>query len=164
MLLLVTFCFNVKLLVVASSVKLKGVVVDGVVLGLRRTTVVCVNLAVVGSVEERIVEEVAVEETEVVVVRTVVVIGVVVVRTVVVMGVVVVRTIVVIVVVDDRSVVPVVKTVVRLVVTRGVVVAVLGVVEGRVTGLVVRAFMVTGKERGVAGVVVRTVVLCVVVF
>jgi hypothetical protein len=155
--MLVSFWFNVTLLVFASSVRVKGVVGGVVVLGLRKTTVVCVILAVVGSVEEIIVKEEAVDEM-----------GVVVVRTVVVMGVVVVRTVVVIVVVDDRSVVPVVETVVRLVVrlvvTRGVDVVALGVVKGRITGLVVRAFIVTGKGRGVAGVVERMVILCVVVF
>jgi hypothetical protein len=76
--------------------------------------------------------------------------------------------VVVIVIVNDRSVVLVVETVVRLVVrlvvTRGVVVVALGVVEGRVTGLLVRAFIVTRKWRGIDGVVVRIVVFCVVVF
>ena len=56
------------------------------------------------------------------------------------------------------------RLVVRLVVTRGVVVAGLKVVEGEATGLVVRALVVTGEGRGVAVVVVRTVVLRVVVF
>jgi hypothetical protein len=56
------------------------------------------------------------------------------------------------------------RLVVRLVVTRGVVVADLGVVEGEVTGLVVRALVVTGEGRSVAVVVVRTVVFRVVVF
>ncbi len=51
-----------------------------------------------------------------------------------------------------------------LVVTRGVVVAGLGVVEWERTGLVVRALVVTGEGRGVAVVVVRTVVLRVVGF
>ncbi len=54
--------------------------------------------------------------------------------------------------------------VVRLVVTRGIVVVVLEVVEGEVTVVVLRALVVTGMERGVAGVVVRTVVFRVVVF
>ncbi len=85
---------------------------EDVVLGLWKTTVVCVILAVVGLVEEMDVEG-AVEEIEVVVTCIVVVMGV---------------------VVDGRSVVLVVETVVRLVVrpvvTRGVVVVVLGVVEG----------------------------------
>ncbi len=56
------------------------------------------------------------------------------------------------------------RLVVRLVVTRGVVVVSLGVVEGEVTGSVVRALVVTGEGRGVAVVVVRTVVFRVVVF
>ncbi len=76
---------------------MKGVVVRDVVLGLRKTTVVCVILAVVGSVEEIIVEETAVEGIEVVVIRTVIVLGVV-----------VICAAVVIVVVDGRSVVLVV--------------------------------------------------------
>jgi len=143
---LVSFCFKVTLLVFALSVRAKGVVGEDVVLGLWKTAVVCVILAVVGSVEEINVEGAAVEEIEVAVIRTVVVI----------------------VVVDDRSVVLVVETVVRLVVrlvvTCGVVVVVLGVVEEGVTGLVLRAFSVTGTWRGVAGVVVREVVFRVVVF
>ncbi len=57
-----------------------------------------------------------------------------------------------------------VRLVVRLVVTRGVVVAGLEVVEGEETGLVVRALVVTREGRGVAVVVVRTVVFRVVVF
>jgi hypothetical protein len=56
------------------------------------------------------------------------------------------------------------RLVVRLVLTRGVVVAVLGVVEGGATGLVVRALVVTGEEQGVAVVVVWTVVFRVAVF
>ena len=56
------------------------------------------------------------------------------------------------------------RLVVRLVVTLGVIVVGLGVVEGEVTGLVVRALVVTGEGRGVAVVVVRTVVFRVVVF
>ena len=56
------------------------------------------------------------------------------------------------------------RLVVRLVVTRGVVVAGLGVVEGEATGLVVWALVVTGEGRDVAVVVVRTVVFRVVVF
>ncbi len=95
--MLVSFCFNVTLLVFASSVGVKGVVGEDVVLGLRKTTVVCVILAVVGLVEEISVVA-AVEETEVVVICTVVVLGVVVICAVVVM-----------VVVNDRSVVLVVK-------------------------------------------------------
>jgi hypothetical protein len=105
--MLVSFCFNVTLLVFASSVRVKGVVGEDVVLGLRKTTVVCVILAEVRSVEEISVVA-AVEETEVVVIRTVVVLGVVVIRTVVVLGVVVTCAVVVIVVVDGRSVVLVV--------------------------------------------------------
>ncbi len=54
--------------------------------------------------------------------------------------------------------------VVRLVVTRGVVVVVLEVVEGGVTVLVLRSFVVTGIERGVISVVGRTVGFRVVVF
>jgi hypothetical protein len=156
-LLLVSFCFNVTLLVGALSEKVKGVVGGDFVLGLRRTTVVCAILAVVGLVEEIIVEETAVDEIEVVVVRTVVV-----------MGVVVARTVVVIVVVNDRLVVPevetVVRLVVRLVVARDVVVVAIGAVEGEATGLVVRALIVTGKGRSVAGAVGRTVVFRVAVF
>ncbi len=55
------------------------------------------------------------------------------------------------------------RFVVPLVVTRGVVVAGLGVVEGEETGLVVRALVVTGEGRGVV-VVVRTVVFRIVGF
>jgi hypothetical protein len=56
------------------------------------------------------------------------------------------------------------RLVVRFVVTRGVVVAGLGVVEGEATGLGVQALVVTGEGRDVAVVVVRTVVFHVVVF
>jgi hypothetical protein len=56
------------------------------------------------------------------------------------------------------------RLVVHLVVTRGVVVAGLGVVEGKATGLVVRALVVTEEGRGVVVVVVRTVVFRVVGF
>ncbi len=56
------------------------------------------------------------------------------------------------------------RLVVRLVVTRGVVVAGLGVVEGEAIRLVVRTLVVTGEGRGVAVVVVRTVVFRVAVF
>jgi hypothetical protein len=56
------------------------------------------------------------------------------------------------------------RLVVRLVVTRGVVVAGLRVVEGEAAGLVVRALVVTGEGRSVAVVVVRTVVFRVVDF
>jgi hypothetical protein len=157
-LLLVSFCVIVALLVFASSVRMRGVVVGDVVSGLRKTTVVCVILAVVGSVEEIIVEEAAVEGIEVVVVGTVVVLGVVVARTVVVLGVVVICAVVVLVVTT------VVHLVVRLVVARGVVVVALGVVEGGATELVVRALIVTGEGRGIAVVVVRTVVFRVAVF
>ncbi len=119
----------------------------GVVLGLLETAVVCVNLAVVGSVEKMGVEEVTVEELSVVVVPGVVVMDV---------------------VVEGRWVVLVVETVVQIVVrldvVRGVVVVVFGVVEAEVTGLVVRVFTVTGTGRGVTVIVVRGVVLRAVVF
>jgi hypothetical protein len=94
--MLVSFRSNVTLLVFASSVGVKGVVGEDVVLGLRKTTVVCVILAVVGLVEEISVVA-AGEEIEDVVIRTVVVLGVV-----------VICAVVVIVVVDCRSVVLVV--------------------------------------------------------
>jgi hypothetical protein len=117
-------------------------VVEGnVVLGLAETAVVCVSLAVVGSVERLGVEEVTVEELTVVVVLDVVDLGV---------------------VVEGRSVVLAVETVVRMVVPldvrRAVVVIVLGVVEAGVTGLVLRVFTVTGAGRGVTVVVVRGIV------
>jgi hypothetical protein len=76
-----------------------------VVLRLRGTTVVCATLAVEEWVEEVIVEKAAVEGIEVVVIRTVVVLGVVVIRAVVVLGVVVIHTVVALVVVVICSVV-----------------------------------------------------------
>jgi hypothetical protein len=68
-----------------SLVVVKGVVEGSVVLRPRGETVVCVNLAVEDWVEEVIVEKAAVEGNEVMVLRTVVVLGVVVIRTVVVL-------------------------------------------------------------------------------
>jgi hypothetical protein len=106
--MLVSFCFNVTLPVCASSVEVRGVVGGNVMLRPRGTTVVCAILAVEESVEEIIVEKAAVEGIEVVVIRTVVVLGVVVVRTVVVLGVDVICSVVVIIVVDGRLVVLVV--------------------------------------------------------
>ncbi len=105
-----------------------------VVLGLAETAVVCVSLAVVGSVDRLDVEEVTVEELTVVVVLGVVDLGV---------------------VVEGRSVVLAVETVVRMVVlpdvVRAVVIAVLGVVDAGVTGLVLRVFTVTGAGRNRSG-------------
>jgi hypothetical protein len=123
-------------------------VVEGkVVLELAKTAVVCVSLAVVGSVEKLGVEEVTVEELNVIVVLGVVDLGV---------------------FVEGCSVVLVVGTVVRIVVrldvVRGVVVAVFNVVDAGVTGLVLRVFTVTGTGRGVTVVIVRGVVLRAVVF
>ena len=54
--LLVSFCVDVALLVLVSSVRVKGVVVRDVVLRPRGTTVVCAILAVEESVEEIVVE------------------------------------------------------------------------------------------------------------
>ena len=68
-----------------SSVVIKGVVGGNVVLRPWGTTVVCAILAVEEWVEEVIVEKAAVEGNEVMVLRTVVVLGVVVIRTVVVL-------------------------------------------------------------------------------
>ncbi len=82
----------------------------------RGTTVVCVNLAVEEWVEEVIVEKAAVEGIEVVVTRTVVVLGVFVVRAVVVLDVVVVHTVVALVDVVICSVVETIVVVGRLVV------------------------------------------------
>ena len=67
-----------------SSVVIKGVVGGNVVLRPWGTPVVCAILAVEDWVEEVIVEKAAVEGNEVMVLRTVVVLGVVVIRTVVV--------------------------------------------------------------------------------
>ncbi len=53
---LVSFCVDVTLLVLVSSVRVKGIVVRDVVLRPRGTTVVCAILAVEESVEEIIVE------------------------------------------------------------------------------------------------------------
>ncbi len=75
---LVSYDLNVTLLVCASSVVVKGVEESNVVLRPGGTTVVCVNLAVEEWVEEKIVENAAVEGIEVDVTRTVVVLGVVV--------------------------------------------------------------------------------------
>ncbi len=74
----------------------------------RGTTVVCAILAIEKWVEEVIVEKAAVEGIEVIVSRTVVVLGVVVIRTVVVLKVVVICSVVEIIVVDGRLVVLVV--------------------------------------------------------
>ncbi len=76
--MLVSYGPHVTLPVRASSVVVKGVEGSNVVLRPRESTVVCVNLAVEGWVEEKIVENAAVEGIEVVVTRTVVVLGVVV--------------------------------------------------------------------------------------
>ena len=75
---LVSYGLNVMLPVRVSSVVVKGVEESDVVLRPGGTTVVCVNLAVEEWVEEKIVENAAVEGIEVVVTRTVVVLGVVV--------------------------------------------------------------------------------------
>jgi hypothetical protein len=106
--MLVSFDLNVTLPVYASSAVMKGVERGSVVLRPRGTTVVCAILAVEEWVEEVIVEKAAVEGIEVVVIRTVVVLGVVVIRTVVVLGVVVICSVKVIIVVDGRLVVLVV--------------------------------------------------------
>jgi hypothetical protein len=73
---LVSYNLKVMLPARASSVVVKGVEGSDVVLRPGRTTVVCVNLAVEVWVEEEIVENAAVEGIEVVVTRTVVVLGV----------------------------------------------------------------------------------------
>jgi hypothetical protein len=103
--MLVSFDLNVALPVCASSAVMRGVKEGSVVLRPRGTTVVCAILAVEEWVEEVIVEKAAVEGIEVVVIRTVVVLGVVVIRTVVVLGVVVICSVEVIIVVDGRLVV-----------------------------------------------------------
>jgi hypothetical protein len=92
---LVSFDLNVTLPVCASSVVVKGVEGDDVVLRPGGTTVVCVNLAVEEWVKEVIVENAAVEGIAVVVIRTVVVLVVVVTLADVVLGVVIVHTVVV---------------------------------------------------------------------
>jgi hypothetical protein len=74
---LVSYNFNVTLPVGVSSVVVKGVEGSNVVLRPGGTAVVCVNLAVEVWVEEKIVENAAVEGIEVFVTRTVVVLGVV---------------------------------------------------------------------------------------
>jgi hypothetical protein len=114
--MLVLFGLNVTLPVCALSKVVKGVVGGGVVIRPRGTTVVCAILAVEEWVEEVIVEKAAVEGIEVVVIRTVVVLGVVVIRTVVVLGVVVIRTVVVLGVVVICSVLEIIVVDGRLVV------------------------------------------------
>ncbi len=76
--MLVSYDLNVTSPARASSIVVKGVKESDVVLRPGGTTVVCVNLAVEVWVEEKIVENPTVEGIEVVVTRTVVVLGVVV--------------------------------------------------------------------------------------
>jgi hypothetical protein len=75
---LVSYVLEVTSLVRASSVVVKDVEGSNVVLRPGETTVVCTSLAVEVWVEEEIVENTAVDGIEVVVTRTVVVLGVVV--------------------------------------------------------------------------------------
>ncbi len=75
--MLVSYGLHVTSPVRASPVVVKGVEGSNVVLRPGVTTVVCVNLAVEVWVEEKIVENAAVDGIEVVVTRTVVVLGVV---------------------------------------------------------------------------------------
>jgi hypothetical protein len=75
---LVSYVLEVMVPARASSVVVKDVEESNVVLRPRETAVVCTSLAVEVWVEEEIVENAAVEGIEVVVTRTVVVLGVVV--------------------------------------------------------------------------------------
>ncbi len=114
--MLVSFDLNVALPVCASSAVMEGVAGGNVVLRSRGTTVVCAILTVKEWVEEVIVEKAAVEGIEVVVIRTVVVLGVVVIHAAVVLSVLVVHTVVVLVVVVICSVVETIVVDGRLVV------------------------------------------------
>ena len=105
---LVSYDLNVTLPVRASSVVVKGVEGSNVVLRPGETAVVCTNLAVEVWVEEKIVEGAAVDGVEVVVTRTVVVLGVVVHTAMVLVLDVVVRSVVEAIVVIGRLVVLVV--------------------------------------------------------
>ncbi len=75
---LVSYVLEVTVLVRASSIVVKDVEGRNVVLGPGETAVVCTSLAVEVWVGEKIVENAAVDGIEVVVTRTVVVLGVVV--------------------------------------------------------------------------------------